>query len=751
MLAPAAIQRVAQRTRLSVKLAWVGAGLIALVVGTAVVVLTFEIRASTRRRLADELLRNQDTFVQMQQQKLGQLSFAASLISRTASLPYVLDTYRAEALSGVHRTDLEQTVQRELEKLVRESSKDILLVTNDSGRVFASAAQRGEAVTLGTDLSPMLAVRQALDPGVSVDHGQLAVLREPGVDYQVAVYPIELGGYTLGTLVLGERLDSGFVAAARRVFNGYVAVTVGNQIVSGTLPGLNSGAIDALLAAKTSPSAPATVSVAREEFVVAPISLGATQGNVPVRLWLLQPLTATASAITRPLVTSLLLYGLFAVLLAGIAAGILARSLLRPLDRFVSYLRGGSAISGEPYARFDASDAPVEVRTLNESFSHLMDSLRESEAQLRQAQKLEAVGTLAGGIAHDFNNLLTVITGFTQMALEEIPDGTPIADDLGQVVSAAERATRLTRQLLAFSRKQVLKPTVLDLNVVTEDLAPMLRRLIGEHILLRIDRDNEPSRILADRGQLEQVIINLVVNGRDAMPRGGQITLRIQRSEGAVSFAAEDTGAGIPDHIRERIFEPFFTTKEQGKGTGLGLSTVYGIVKQSGGTIDVASSVGSGTTFTIVFPEAEDKKGTRSRQSGELESLRGKETILLVEDEPSVRALAQRALEDYGYKVVAASGPEEALDIAGKAKFDAMLTDVVMPGMGGPELAQRIQQMHAGIAVIYMSGYADDALKTFDVGNDVAFISKPFAPPELAHIVREAFGAKGIRKEAANV
>jgi signal transduction histidine kinase/CheY-like chemotaxis protein len=729
------LDRLALRPRLSVKLATLGAALTAAVIGITLILVTLEVRSTTRHRLEQESARNRQTFARLQDEKLSSLTFAASLISNTASLPFVLDTYRAEALSGVRRNDLALTVERELEKLLGESRKDIILVTNDSGKVFASVARNGKPVPRGEDLSRMTAVRQALDLSDGAKRSNLGLLQQPEVDYQVGVYPVQLGGYTLGTVLVGERLDSGFVAAARTTFDASVVVTAGGKIIAGNIPGSTEQEIARELANHRG-EAPSMQKVGKEEFVIAPLPLGDTQQGEHVRLWLVQPLSSVAAAISRPLIQNILRYGLLAVILAGLGAGLLARTVLRPLDRFVTYLREGTAMHVNT-AQFDASDAPREVQTLNESFGQLMDSLRASEAQLRQAQKLEAVGTLAGGIAHDFNNLLTVITGFTQLALSEIPEGTSSAESLNQVLSASDRATRLTKQLLAFSRKQVLKPSVIDLGAVTDDLAPMLRRLIGEHIRLGIDRTPEPARVLADRGQLEQVIINLVVNARDAMPKGGTLTIKVRRTDNGILFVTKDEGMGIPVHVRERIFEPFFTTKEQGKGTGLGLATVYGIVQQSGGRIDVESDVGVGTTFTILLPEAPQSAASAKAEEGTDVKLRGQERVLLVEDEPSVRVLAKRALEDYGYRVTAALDPEDALHIAADSQFDALLTDVVMPGMGGPELAQKLLELQPNLAVIYMSGYADDALKSFELGRDVAFLSKPFAPPDLAQMVKE--------------
>jgi signal transduction histidine kinase/ActR/RegA family two-component response regulator len=729
------LDRIALRPRLSVKLATFGAALTAAVVGATLIVVTLEIKSSTRHRLELESARNRQTFAHLQEQKLANLTFAASLISNTASLPFVLDTYRAEALNGTRRDDLALTVERELEKLLSESRKDIILVTNDSGKVFASVARNGTAVPRGENLSRMTAVAKALDIREGTNKSNLGLLERPDVNYQVAVYPVQLGGYTLGTVVVGERLDSGFVAAARTAFAGSVVVTPAGKVISGNLPGSNQEDVASRLANYRGGESPTLQKMGSEEFVVAPLSLGDTQNGEPVRLWLIQPISSVASAISRPLIRNILLYGLLAVVLAGLGAAFLARSVLSPLDRFVNYLREGS--TKQVSTRFDSRDAPAEVQALNESFGQLMDSLHTSEAQLRQAQKLEAVGTLAGGIAHDFNNLLTVIGGFTQLAMTDIPEDSPAAENLTQVLSASERATRLTKQLLAFSRKQVLKPSVIDLGAVIDDLAPMLRRLIGEHIKLGIDRQPEAARVLADRSQLEQVIINLVVNARDAMPRGGTLTIRVRRTPEGIVFVTKDDGMGIPEHVRERIFEPFFTTKEQGKGTGLGLATVYGIVQQSGGRIDVESDVGVGTTFTIVLPEAPAAPVSSAVAAGADGHLRGHERVLLVEDEPSVRILAKRALEDYGYQVTAAMDPADALKIAADSQFDALLTDVVMPVMGGPELAKKVLELQPNLAVIYMSGYADDALKSFDLGGDVAFLSKPFAPPDLAQMVKE--------------
>jgi nitrogen-specific signal transduction histidine kinase/CheY-like chemotaxis protein len=403
-----------------------------------------------------------------------------------------------------------------------------------------------------------------------------------------------------------------------------------------------------------------------------------------------------------------------------------------------------------PSPRPDLGHAPPEIRTRDYSFASLKVSLRESEEQLRQSQKLEAVGTLAGGVAHDFNNLLTVMSGYAELALMRNGSDEKLKRDLTRVLEASQRASRLTHQLLAFSRKQVLEPTVLDVNDIVGELVPMLRRLIGEHISIAFEPGRDLPPVVADVGQLEQVVINLVVNARDAMPSGGTITIACrpepavchpERSEGSASSVAltvSDTGAGIPKEIRARIFEPFFTTKEPGKGTGLGLSMVYGIVRQSGGTIDVDSEAGRGTTFTIRLPASKAAPTRQPASPSPANAPRGTETILLVEDEPELRELGRRTLESLGYEVIAPEHTEDALAIAISRKIDLLLTDIVMPVMSGPTIVRRIADLGATPPVVYISGYADETIAEYRLEAGSTLLRKPFSPSQLARTVRNA-------------
>ena len=381
---------------------------------------------------------------------------------------------------------------------------------------------------------------------------------------------------------------------------------------------------------------------------------------------------------------------------------------------------------------------------------------RRLEEQLRQSQKMEAVGRLAGGIAHDFNNLLTVIAGRAQLILSRLRPEEPIHRDASLVRTTADRAAALTQQLLAFSRKQVLQPQVLDLNKVVTGMEPMLGRLIGEDIDLAVVPRQELGRVKADRAQIEQVIVNLVVNARDAMPEGGRLTLEtadvdldavsasrhFSVSAGAyVVLAVTDTGMGMDEATRTRVFEPFFTTKEPGKGTGLGLSTVYGIVKQSGGDIQLYSEVGQGTSFKIYLPRVVEAAAPEEARPAPAAVPRGDETVLLVEDEPEVRDLAREILEASGYTVLQACDPQDAVLIAERhaGPIRLLLTDVIMPRQSGRALAERLRPLRPELQVLFMSGYTNEAIVRHGVLEPgTLFIQKPFTPEALGRKVREA-------------
>jgi PAS domain S-box-containing protein len=361
------------------------------------------------------------------------------------------------------------------------------------------------------------------------------------------------------------------------------------------------------------------------------------------------------------------------------------------------------------------------------------------EEQYRQAQKMEAVGRLAGGIAHDFNNLLTVINGQAVMLLQDVAAETPAADAARAILMAGERAAGLTQQLLAFSRKQIVAPRVLDLNAVVADTETMLRPLIGEDVLLTRDLQPALGAVRADPTQVQQVVMNLAINARDAMPQGGRLSLSTRDAGAFVLLAVTDTGCGMTEEVKAHLFEPFFTTKGPGEGTGLGLPTVYGIVKQSGGHIEVESQPEDGTTVRVYLPRA-DGTPAEERSNGEGTVPRGSETVLLAEDEDGVRALVRQVLCAQGYAVLEARDGTEALWLAEqhRGRVDLLLTDVVMPGLDGRALAERLGGRYPGLKVLYLSGYTDDAVVRRGVRQErVHFLQKPFSPADLARKVRE--------------
>jgi two-component system, cell cycle sensor histidine kinase and response regulator CckA len=419
----------------------------------------------------------------------------------------------------------------------------------------------------------------------------------------------------------------------------------------------------------------------------------------------------------------------------------------------------GSAhwVDGRAQVSYDADGKPVRMLGIGMD----INDRKLLEEQLRQAQKLEAIGQLAGGVAHDFNNVLTVILGFSELVLDRLAPDDPARADLSEIKKAAARAAGLTRQLLAFSRKQILQPKVLDVNALIGGMEPMLRQLIAEHVTLTVALTARAALVKMDPTQVEQILVNLAVNAADAMPRGGKLTIataNITLDEhyqqrhlpvapgDYVMLAVTDTGAGMTEATSRRIFEPFFTTKDVGKGTGLGLATVYGIVKQSDGDISVASELGRGTTFTIYLPQVPESPASASsldRTGGAGEALSCSETVLLVEDDAGVRLLARVALERVGYLVLEASNPKEAARVASdhSGPIDLLLSDVIMPESDGPPLWGQLLRTRPALRALYMSGYASEAILRDILVDGTPFLQKPFTPQALTRKVRDVLDA----------
>jgi two-component system, cell cycle sensor histidine kinase and response regulator CckA len=421
-------------------------------------------------------------------------------------------------------------------------------------------------------------------------------------------------------------------------------------------------------------------------------------------------------------------------------------------------MRRGRNYETFAYPVFDREGHVTKIAILGFDITErkrLEQEMLNLQEQFRQAQKMEAIGQLAGGIAHDFNNLLTVIQGYSQLSLMDLGEDSSLRENIEEIKQAAEKAANLTRQLLAFSRRQVLEMKVLDLNSIVKDLEKMLRRVIGEDIELFMLLSEDSGRVRVDRGQIEQVLLNLAVNARDAMPSGGKLIIETAKVELDEAYSRNhvsvkpgphlmlsitDTGIGMSPEVMKQIFEPFFTTKERGKGTGLGLSTVYGIVKQSEGNIWVYSEPGKGTTFKVYLPQIDGALEEVSPKKVKKELPGGGETILVVEDEEIVRKLTVKLLRQHGYRVLEIRQWEEALTLCEESRdpIHLILTDVVMPEVSGPQLMEQLRQVRQDFKVIYMSGYADHAIVKLGIlDQGISFLQKPFSQDSLLHKIRD--------------
>jgi len=440
-------------------------------------------------------------------------------------------------------------------------------------------------------------------------------------------------------------------------------------------------------------------------------------------------------------------------LLAAAVGRVLETGSLRDLG--LTMLR----VDGVPFPVELSASAIQDTMGKVKAFVIVMRDITERkrlEEQFRQAQRMEVVGRLAGGVAHDFNNLLTVIQGNAQFAMEALPPGNAAREDIEEILKATDRAANLTRQLLAFSRHQVLQPQIVNPNALILEMDKMLRRLIGEDIELRTVPAPDLGYIQADPGQIEQILVNLAVNARDAMPNGGTLTVETANVAldemykgshldvipgGFVMLAVSDTGIGMNEETKAHLFEPFFTTKDPSRGTGLGLATIYGIVKQHGGDLRVCSELGKGTVFRVYLPRVEGKTASSAQNGEDAGRPRGSETVLVVEDDPSVRNLVVRTLSNLGYTVLEAANGEEALKAAQEHanKVSLLLTDMIMPQMGGKELARRLVALNPQMRVLFASGYTEDAVTHHGIlDKGMAFLPKPFTANDLARKVRQA-------------
>jgi signal transduction histidine kinase/CheY-like chemotaxis protein len=737
--------KIRLRTKFLLSLLAISAGLTS---GTLLIV-RYSVQEQVRGVLREDLRNSVNTYQSFERQRRATLTRSAELL---ANLPIVraLMTTRDAA-----------TIQDGAADIWRLSGSDLLLLADRAGAVVAMRTSTTD-LAAGTVQELFTHSRQKEEVrGWWFGGGHL---------YEVWIQPIYFGASSentvLGYLAVGHEIDERAAKDFSSIASSEVAFHWGDTLVASTLPAGQEAELEKEFRGGrvNSPDAPQEISVGRERYLMTTVRLPSESGTT-ISLSVLKSFDK-ATSFLRQLNRVLLGLGLVSVLAGGLSVLMLSGTFTRPLANLVAGVR---ALERGDFSYPLEGSGGDEVAEVTSAFDRMRSSLQETqheqrqlEERLRQAHKMEAVGRLAGGVAHDFNNLLTIIRGHCDLQLDRSSEDDIHRRNAEQIRKAADRAVGLTRQLLAFSRMQVLQPRVLDLNVVVADLGRMLPRLIGEHIEYHFVPGPKLAAVKADPGQIEQVIMNLAVNARDAMRGGGKLTVRtanIEMSESDalkrppmspgsyVLLSVADTGHGMDEETLTHIFEPFFTTKEVGKGTGLGLATVYGVVKQSAGFIWVHSSPGNGAIFEIYLPQVVGKVAEAEAEGKPSAVPGGCETILVVEDEAGVRELACEFLKVSGYTVLQAKDGQEALEVAERhsGTIHLVLTDMVMPRMSGGELAKRLKAIRPDLKIGFMSGYSEFPSHHGGKHPPQAFVlRKPFSLASLVAKVREVLAGDPV-------
>jgi len=726
------------RTKFLLSLLAVSAGL----TSATLLIVSYSVQKGVRDSLQEDLRNSVNTYQSFAQQRESALTRSAELL---ANLPNVraLMTTRDPA-----------TIQDGANDVFRLSGSDLLLLADTAGTVAALRSRTPGLEPAGAQLL----LRRALNRGQARDWWF-----EDGQLYDVWIQPIYFGRTTqtmLGFLAIGHAIDQQVAQDLSKIAASDVAFRFGDTLVASTLSGAQQVEAARLwpIRRQNSGGAPQELQLGSERYLAVTVQVS-PDGDTPVFLSVFKSFDK-ASAFLRQLNGVLAALGVLSVLAGSALVFFISDNFTRPLDSLVAGVR---ALETGDFDYPLEQTGRDEVAEVTGAFTRMRAGLRTAqrdhqqlEARLRQAYKMEAVGRLAGGVAHDFNNLLTIIRGHSDLLLDRPGDDTFLRRSAEQIRKAADRAVALTRQLLAFSRMQVLQPRVLDLNSVVAEIGKMLPRLIGEHIDYVFRPGPNLGHVKADPGQIEQVIMNLAVNARDAMPDGGSLTVStrnvaVTEAEAAtrppmtpgrfVLLSVADTGDGMDEATKTHIFEPFFTTKELGKGTGLGLATVYGVVKQSGGFVWVESSPGNGAMFEIYLPYVSEEAAKAEAEAQAAAIPRGTETILVAEDEDSVRELTCEFLKSSGYFVLEARNGLEALEVIARhtGRIHLVLSDMVMPKMGGAMLAERLKTVLPEVKVVLVSGYAEYSGAPWAPDRESAVVlQKPFTRAALVAKVREA-------------
>jgi signal transduction histidine kinase/ActR/RegA family two-component response regulator len=703
------------------------------VTGLAFLVIRQMVQDQARRELTASANKSLVMFEILQHQRQATMSRKADLLATSA---YLTDDDVNSFLDSTNNP-------------FDTSGNDLMALADANGKIVAlhSAQFDMSAQAIEPLLQSSLATKRTSDWWFN--QGRL---------FQVELQPIHaLGTDAQGsspTVIVAQELDEHAIRDLAHLLSSEVALRFKDHLVTSTFDSYREAELAAQLAAHSSRD---EITLGNERYFASSVQL--TPGQSAGATLIVLRSDAETMAFLRRLNHLLLQIGLFAVLAGAILAYLISDTITQPL---ASLVQGVKALERGDYDYRLQVQGGDEVAKVADAFDRMRHTLQRNESerqqledQLRQSQKMEALGRLAGGVAHDFNNLLTIIKGHSELLLERLNVSDSIYKNGEQIHKAADRASSLTRQLLVFSRRQVLQPKVLDLNLLVTEMDKLLRRLIREDVEFVFLPGDDLKSVKADPGQIEQVLMNLTVNACDAMPQGGKLTIATRNVTVDSAYAqtrpglipgsyvllsTTDTGCGMDAKTQARIFEPFFTTKEAGKGTGLGLSTVYGIVKQSSGFIWVQSAPGKGSCFEVYLPQVQEQ-ATIAEKAVSLTSAPDALTVLVVEDDDSVRELAARFLDTAGYRAIMAKDGVEALQFANElgSAIGALVTDVVMPRMRGTELATRLANLLPDVKVIFMSGYLEHVEESQQAIDDSLFLEKPFTRESLIHKVNEAF------------
>jgi signal transduction histidine kinase len=741
------------------KLILFSALLTALTVSAALLCLHLELRKETRSLLAGTLAHHQRLLAGLQNRDLRELARISAIMSENPTLRAAMETYRSESVPGARpRPDLLATIRNEAEAIAAGLGRSLLVVTDDRGRVLAAAGRPEDLPATGADLLAWPAVRQALAPDAPPGPLSFSVRAIGDGVFQIGCVPMVLQGYVIGALVLGDRLDQRFVERLRESLDSHILVTAGDRVLGSTLPDAalpEAGADDPPPAGAAGEAR--VVALGGDEYVVAPVVIGRDDEGRTVSLHLLRSLTAALAGPNRALRYTLVGYGLLVVMLAGLSASVVSRSVLRPLEDLVAFMRSAAA-DPDRSRRFAVEGAGAEIRVLGQTFNGLLEALERREQQLlaaaredllrlerlKESEKLAALGRMLSGAAHEINNPLTGILGNIEMALEDGGLDDRVRQRLERARAEGRRIVALARNLLRVARRDGGERTTTDLLQVIRDSAAVRRHDFERaRIALSLDLPSRPVPIVAGELELQQVFLNLLNNAYDAVQgsRGrAAVALRVRETSEEVTITVEDNGPGMEDP--SRVFEDFYTTKPVGQGTGLGLSISRAIVQDHGGRMTAENAPEGGARFTITLPRGATpaERVAAPRPAPPRAPLPLPASVLVVDDEPAVLELQMAILDGLGARAMAARTGEEAIDLLKTREFDLIVSDLVLPGdITGKDL-------HDWIRANRRAGTRGLLLVTGEPADRSAFLqqaarclAKPFTMEEYVHALREAW------------